>query len=348
MQAFFRCRRAWNYQSPNRQSLQKIGISSPALHIGSAVHYALAVQAEGGDPFEAVGEFFFAAVAEYVARYRKAVGAEPSSEEIAVVVEAETTVLELIRRYFARYSMDAPLGPGWRYVAVEQTFAVPIPGTDGVFKGTYDGIARDPKDRLWVVDHKTFSQAPDPEKIQLDMQFVSYAWAAHALFGEPVEGLLYDGIAKALPKPPEVLKKGGLSQAYYSTIDYVSYCDAIDAHGLDFANYSDILNRLRERDEQSVTPFYARRALRFPRAQIDDFVAWLPGVYREMAGDPAIYPVRPYAGCWDCTVKDLCDAQTFGEDVEWLIQTRYHTGAGSQSLRIKNRIEVEVDAAAFA
>lgn len=299
IQSYLRCRRAWHYTSQNRLGLVKIGVPSAPLHIGSAVHAALAAQAEGADPQRALTLYFREVEDSYRERYVEAVGVEPSEAEAAQVGEFERQCRELVRRYFDRYGVVEPLGPGIRYVAVEQTFRVPIPDVeDGHLIGTFDGLARDDRNRLWIVDHKSYTKLPDVNKLRFDPQFTAYVWAATALLGEVPEGLLYDGFSRNLPTPPLLLKNGSLSKAWSNAIDYPSYLDAVDGYGLDHAGYADILARLKERDAQAVSPFYVRHALRFSRAQVNDFVAWLPEVYREMTGGPALAPFRRFDGCF--------------------------------------------------
>lgn len=349
MRQFVRCRRQWDYASPSRQGLRKIGVPAPALHLGSAVHAALQAQAEGGSWREAVDDYFREAANTYVEQYHERIGVWPTLDEVAQVYEARDQATDVCARYFDRYGTERVLGPGWEVIAVEQTFRVPIPDTDGFLVGTWDRLCRHESGAHAVGDIKTFSVSPDLDKLRIDEQFTAYLWAASAVLGQPVTTLLYDGISKKVPKEPDRLQKGGLSKAWKDTLDYASYRRAVEDNGLDLHDYDDILSKLKERDERPVTPFYARHAVTVGPAQMDVFASYLPLVYREMVNDPVIYPTFNFiTGCFDCGVKDLCHAFQHGEDVDWLIRTGYAKTAGSQSFKQRNGPEVEVDAASFA
>lgn len=344
---FMRCRRAWDFQSPHRQGLRKIGMPSSALHIGSGVHEALAANAAGESWSEALSNWASQELGRFTSKYIEAVGAPPSPSELESFDQAYDAALLMLTRYFNRYGEENPLGDRYRYLKVEQTYRVPIPGTDGTFVLTIDGLAQEVgTDNLWIVEHKTYSTKPEMDRLSTDHQFTAYAWAAGALFGQPISGILYDGISKKIPSKPALLKSGKLSEAWTETIDYQSYATAVVEAGLDPHDYDAILARLAERDAQTQTPFFTRWKISVLPAQIDSFANYISAIYRDMTADPGIYPNFPFAGCWDCSVRDLCKAVQFGEDVQWLINTSYVQGGGSQSFRQRGGQEVPTDALA--
>lgn len=692
--SFLRCRRAWDIQSPMRQNLERIGMPSAALHVGTGVHVALAANANGARWCEAVDAWHANEVAEFSTNYRAQVGCEPSADEFVKLSESFNIVCGLVERYFARYTEAHPLGEHYRYVAVEQTFRVPIDGTDGTdgyLIGTFDGLARDEDERIWLVEHKaqpvsavvwtpsgpkamgdmrvgdtvctphnghaqvvgvypkgaqpvfrvnfkggsatratadhlwwarciyhcgrgdwklhttlslsealqrgarvhiplpgqvafschdeydipldpyvlglligdghlklpgarfdkadyalvsnvaevtetsiralhgategsysiflgqrvclildelgllgkgspekfvpdiykyaapeirlallqglmdtdgsvgdkgggmgqtrfssaslrlaedvaflarslgyrcsvisspayytskgfrvqardkhvvnigpgycpdvfrisqkhdlalqcgktqsiriqsiepdgtdfvqcikldndeglyitddfivthnSYSVQPDLEKLSTNDQFTAYCWAAQALLGAPIAGILYDGIKRKLPSAPALLQSGKLSKTWNDSLDYATYLDAIDGYNLDADDYKDILLRLKERDAQDQTPFFTRWKINISPAQVQTFASYLPAIYRSMTNEPEIYPTFLWQGCWDCQVRDLCKAIQFGEDVEWMIRQGYTKGSGSQSFRQRHGTEVAVDATSFA
>ena len=347
IQSFMRCRRQWDITSPFRQNLTKIGMPSAALHVGSGFHEALEANALGNDWREAVHEWAYEELHKFRDHYVKQVGAEPSEAELQSFYDAEDQINELMVRYFARYGEDNPIGPRYKYIAVEQTCEVPIPGTDGKFTFTLDGLAQDQKDgTFWVVEHKTYSSKPDMDRLSTDHQITSYAWAVAAILGEKITGFLYDGMSKKVPTVPAILKSTGrLSEAFTETIDGISYRQAIVNHGLDEADYAVMLKRLDERDQLPQTPFFTRWKIPVLQAQIDAFASYLPDVYNDMVNDPALYPNFRFDGCWDCGVRDLCKAMQLGDDVEWLKRTYYMQGRGSQSYQRRGGVPTVVDAA---
>lgn len=341
---FLRCRRAWDLQSPNRQALMKIGFTSPSLHVGSAVHVALAAQADGHDPMDALTNWlnreYFAWIDAYVHR----VGAAPSAEEEQPFHDAGAVAGALVRRYFDHYGWDTPLGgTHLTYKVVEQSFAVPIPGTDGTLVGTLDGLLHDANTgEDWIIEHKTYSVKPELDRLSLSPQFTAYVWAAEQLLGRPVAGVLYDGIARKVPKPPALLKNGTLSLAFNETVDRITYREAIRRYDLIECDYEDFLAKLDERDMGPNNPYWTRWAIRLTPGQIATFAGDLPRVYDAMRNDPVIYPTFAMAGCWDCRVRDLCSAIQHQEDTQFLIAQNYTTNEGNQSFRLVGAPEVEL------
>ena len=288
----------WDLTSPFRQNLVKIGMPSAALYIGSGVHEVLEANARGEDWRVALDKWKTDEIQEFIVYYSDRVGMAPSSDELSLFDEAHETVTVLMERYFTRYSESAPLGENYEYVAVEQTCAVPIPGTNGTFTFTLDGLARDKRnDTLWVVEHKTYAQNPDMDRLSTDHQITAYAWGVAAILGEDIAGFLYDGISKKTPSEPALLKSGRLSEQFTQTIDGQSYRAAIQRHGLDVADYADILARLDERDQADQTPFYTRWRIPVLKAQVDAFAGYIVDIYTDMVSNPRIYPNFRFDGC---------------------------------------------------
>jgi hypothetical protein len=320
---------------------------SAALHIGSGFHEGLEANAMGNDWREAVHIWAYEEMHKFITYYTAQVGAQPNESELASFYDAEDQINELMTRYFARYGEDNPIGPRYTYVAVEQTCEVPIPGTDGTFMFTLDGLAQDQQDgTFWVVEHKTYSTKPDMDRLSTDHQITAYAWAVAAILGEKIAGFLYDGMSKKVPTVPAVLKSTGrLSESFTETIDSISYRQAIVQAGHTEDMYADMLARLDERDQLSQTPFFTRWKIPVLPAQIEAFASYLPAVYNDMVNEPAIYPNFRFDGCWDCGVRDLCKAMQFGDDVEWLKRTYFMQGRGSQSFQRRGGAPTVVDAA---
>jgi hypothetical protein len=94
---------------------------------------------------------------------------------------------------------------------VEQEFCVPIPFQTGEFVGRIDGLCRDSDGRVWVIDHKTYSQLPG--MLSHNLQTLGYTWAVQQLSdagvlapvgvtqGTRIYGALYNGLRKQRPGP---------------------------------------------------------------------------------------------------------------------------------------------------
>lgn len=127
---------------------------------------------------------------------------------------ADNTRIELLasamlRGYAARYQSE-----DFEVEALEREFCVPIrnPETGAesrTFKlaGKVDGLVRR-AGKLWLVEHKTAAAVDGSyiERLWMDFQTVLYSWAIEQEGGEPVEGVLYNVVAKAALRPYEANK----------------------------------------------------------------------------------------------------------------------------------------------
>ncbi len=348
IQTFSRCRRQWDFVSPNRQSLERATAGfNINLIVGTGVHLGLAAQANGDD-WDLEFEHWAENEALSVERtHQERTGMSPDDEEMQPLYDAQKLVYALLSRYFDRYGYDNPLGGAFRTFGVEQSFTVPIPGTEHTLVGTLDRLVEDESTgNVWIVEYKTFGTKPNLDALQFKPQFVAYCYVASALLGKPVAGVLYDGISRKLPKPPKALKGGALSTAYLDSTDHQAFVDAIADHNQDAEKYADVLTILEHRDTQSVTPFYARMRVAIAPAQIRAFAERLPVLANAMYADPDIWPVFRLEGCWDCGVRDLCTAYELGEDVDGLIAAFYRKGEGNSSFRRASETAVELEYAA--
>lgn len=340
LENFDKCLRAYDYTSWNRRRLQKQGKPVPALMKGTAFHLAMHSQRIGHNWENAVAQYLSDERSKYVQTYFKQVGLPPADEEMEAFDKDATETMGIVRNYFGYYGFVNPLArERLEYIkaaegfpeASELNFRVAIPGTDGLYIGTIDGLARDPKNGdVYVVDHKTYSRTPSFEDVRMSYQFMGYVWAAKKLFPDlKIAGVLYDGVMSKEPERPKLLKSGKMSVAWIDTTEAV-YREALEEHNLFPEDYEDILRRLRARDNSEESPFFTRWILRYPDKTIEKFEQQLIARYRRMV-DPllVIYPNFTWGSCRFCRVKDLCHAEQLDEDVDALIAQSYTVMAGS-------------------
>lgn len=315
---FLRCRRMWKYGSSNKLGLRTINPSpNTALHVGAVVHKVLEAQVslKRRPNIQALID---ASEEELENYYRELVGVGWSPSERDVVRSSRDLISGICNHYFTHYGDVNPLGPDYEYRHAEITFSVPIPGTEHNLRGTIDGIAEG-EDGVYLVEHKTTSQGfPEATELQIGRQLQAYVWAAKTLLGHPVQGIIYDGIAKKVPAVPEVTKKGMLSKAPITTTPEI-YRAAIRAVGHDEADYQDILTKL-----SGQSPFFCRHVIRFPERALELFSLQLRQIVTDMANpDLPLYPNRVWQGCWDCRYTELCTAEQLGEDTEAMMRMKY-------------------------
>lgn len=345
---FLRCRRMWDLSSPNRQALYKKGTPSPALHLGTAVHHGLAAHAFGQNPIVALDEWYDSELKRIAQEYVEAVGVALSPSERNELLTAKELAQGMLEHYFDRYGAE-PFAP-MKLIATEMSFRIPTglktpDGREIFLVGTIDGLAVDPDENLYVLDHKTYSQKMDMKWLQTDHQFSGYSWAMQVLLNQPIAGFIYDGLNKKVPKPPKVLKNGTLSKEWSTSITAHSYKKALKEHydgDVPWSDYDDLLRRLEERDAQEQTPFFSRHVVRFTQNQLNQWAANTKMILEEIASDPNIYPNFSWTGCWDCGVVDLCRAEQLGdqERLEYVKESSYASGWSSTRSQYKTMLEV--------
>jgi PD-(D/E)XK nuclease superfamily len=363
---FLRCRRSWDFSSPNRQGLVPRGIPQIALHIGSAVHHGVAAPIFGDDPQEALEAWFHKERTRVAREYALMVGTGMSPSEIAVLDESKSLATSMVEHYFETYGPN-PIAP-FRYLFAELPFRIPVKelwrdDLEVWLVGTIDGVAEDDYGNIYEVERKTAGQKPDTKWLKTDHQLAGYAFALQVLTNQPVAGVLYDGLIKRLPKMPRTLQNGLLSQEWIDTTA-TAYLRALVAHhGEDWRDqevqlaqgrlptplptvYDDFLGRLRDRDKvldtwDYNTPFFVRKRVSISQTTLTQWWHDTFAILTDIVNDPAIYPHFSWMGCYDCWVQDLCLAKQLGGDFEQVRDTNYTYGGHRPQYRTMLEITPE-------
>jgi hypothetical protein len=190
-----RCRRRWDYNSSNRQSLQKISPSS-AFTLGTLIHQAHAdwVEKPDAEPGDLFLHHSIKMIEDTQHHYAKQVGAAMQESELEPLYDLITLGKAMMENYKAKWLV--PLPRGYDLVSPEQEFVVPIPGTEHGLKCKLDAIIRDRNNLLYVLERKTYGNRPKLNVIQESDQFLAYTWALAQLSIGSVGGLAYDGMWK--------------------------------------------------------------------------------------------------------------------------------------------------------
>jgi len=346
-----RCLRSWDIQSANRQSLMKRGESATALWLGSALHRGLGAQIDGEHPKEAYWAYITSEKERIAKDYTdRTGGVQMWDSEWARFDEQALFGEQLLKRYFQWYGMKETYkheGVLYRPIASELTFQIAlheIPGFNcGIYDevwlvGTIDVAFLDDLDHLCIGDHKSYSQKVNDEEMQRDSQFVGYSACLSYLVGALVSKFMYNGINKKLPTEPKVLTgagptKGRVSKANDIVTDVGTYLRAIVRNGEDPHDpyYADHIANLREKALLN-NPFFYRRVFRVTEHQMKDWWENMLKITQRLASDPPIEFNRPWTGCWDCNVQDICNTMTDGGSVDAIIRERYEVGTyGTQN-----------------
>jgi hypothetical protein len=118
----------------------------------------------------------------------------------------------------------------------------------------------------------------------------------------------------------------------------------VPLRGVLYDGVSKRVPKIRPRD---IDTYFIRERVEFSRRAILEWEKFLQTVTREMS-DPKtpILPNFQWMGCNDCNVRDLCKAIQFGDDVDYLIQTRYTRGDGHAT--VKRQANPKIQVSSFA
>lgn len=344
LMTFLACRQKWDLSSPNRQSIRHKSTPRMYLTTGTALHNAIEAQEKHAagitslGPREAAEDYLKQERLAKVDAIKAETGAPPWLNEMTEWDEKAEFAQALVNQYFEHYGEENPLADvGLRYLATEIPFKIRIDDLVGLdnayFVGTFDGIAADDDDNLYLVENKSYTQKPDLQDLQVHFQTTGYAVAWEMLTGIALTGALYNGVAKKLIKEPRRLKDGSLSADASQQTTYNRYVLAMQRSGvaLNSPKYAKILTKLEEIERQGDTRFFYRELFYYNENQIESWLDEFIAIVKEMTDSPRIYRTVPYNGCGktgaDCWFRDICFAKHTGQDVYQLLETRYESGS---------------------
>lgn len=200
IQTYKRCRRKHFYYSSNFQNIEPV-IPKPHFALGTLIHKVLGewIKSPSIDPCDLFlvesNKMLVAFEQEYIARFQM----KPSTVELEPLTESLVLGQAMIENYLQYYKV--PLPPEYHVFDTEQEITLDIPDTDHQMIMKLDGILQDYSGNLYVLEHKTYSQKPNPLALTMDEQFTAYVWGANQLNIGRVVGLFYNGMWKR-PEPP--------------------------------------------------------------------------------------------------------------------------------------------------
>lgn len=211
-----------------------------------------------------------------------------------------------------------------KVVDVELDELLPLPDGD-TFNFIIDLIVEDSEGGLWLWDHKTTkNNFMEQDYMLLDAQLARYFWAATVMGYTPLRGVLFNEIRVKAPAVPQLLKAGGLSQRKNIDSDYYTYLSEIERHGLDPADYEDILRILKLK----TGTFFRRTMMPKDKALTRRTMKDLLDTSREIksARQANRFPRTVDKSCtWGCDYKDVCITEYFGGDAKSLMKANFTT-----------------------
>lgn len=279
-----RCRRRWNLGSSNRQRLAKI-VPNTALGLGTLIHAALADWLV--HPELNLRDVFLVRAKQQIDIVRnvfiKQAGRDITEQELGSLWDAVNLGSAMMENYQERWK--TPLPAGFELVAPEQRIKIAIPGTQHQLQGRLDGIIRSLETKkLFVLEHKTYSQRPEERTLRWNDQFIAYQWMLTQLDLGEVEGIAYDGLWKRAAPPKKVENRPG---------------------GLE-----DLFSRIKLRRSVAELQEFERCL----RAEVIEMASG-PAIYPNRTWDGSCN--------WGCEYNILCFAMSSGDDVDALQNSLY-------------------------
>ena len=175
---------------------------------------------------------------------------------------------------------------------------------------------------LWIFDHKTRANFASSDSMLLDPQLTNYFDAAVLMGYTPMGGVVYNEIRTKPPAVPELTKSGHLTRRKNIDTDSYTYMSAIKSHGLDIADYEEILRHIARNEHER---FFRRvklpkdpPMLRTMRRELIESAREIATAERRMS-----FPRTFDRSCDWCDWKGLCIAQLHGGDISSMIRGQY-------------------------
>lgn len=315
------CRRLWSYESPLRRNLTP-RIPSKHLQLGGNVHYGLNGYYHPENPRteEILLDTYHHAVAADFVRLQPFYGTAIYNE-LQEYADLGYGMLEHYHRWAQEHDDFTVLDP-----EVELRVPLPLVGPLGQpveYVGAADLLTQSKRDGILLDEFKTASSFPELKALYLEEQLYGYLWAAQSdprYEGMRPVGMRYTFLRKKLPSLPTELKRGGLSQAKKIDTTFEVYMAAIESLGLDAADYTEILEDLRQRGNT----FFFRTIVKPPPSSYATFATSLVSVAAEMISPVTpIYPTGSRFRCGWCSFRLPCIFEHFGFDPEPILRSDF-------------------------
>jgi RecB family exonuclease len=212
-------------------------------------------------------------------------------------------VERIMRSYLWYYRND-----GWEAVIIEKELNVPTPlGVN--FKGRLDLVVKDEEGLMWMVDHKTTGNIPDPNVYHaMDPQLMLYPWATEKQYGITLAGVVYNYIKSKPPSVPQLTAKTQQISKRKILTDYPTLVRFLKEQGEDPQDWAHVLRPLMRE-----SPFLKRYRLPRERHVTQEVLKDALSVVKRM-GEARRFSRSISKDCTMCPYVDLCRAELNGFD----------------------------------
>jgi hypothetical protein len=310
---FKRCRRQWDFASPNRRDLEQVGVSDAPLP--AAVMDALAVYYYPGT-WDWPHELTFSLV-------HKALARALAEADAMDRLEAGDALLDCYDAWAQTVDDFAPMRIGHDLDAL-----VPDPREPGRGLSTSDGsaviyscrvdlLAVDAADEYWVVRHQVVADWQDIDALVRDEEAVAACWAwEQDYLGMQIAGTIHNQVRLGGPLDPPPAQRTDATPRPVAQHEPSGGGRSIPQHVRVSAQTSRVGSK--NRTEQQTAGVLRRTRIRRTRDEIAAVGPLIGAEAIDMINDPVISPVFA-ADCAACAYRRPCLLITAGGDPEALL-----------------------------
>ena len=201
---------------------------------------------------------------------------------------------------------------------VEYHFEVPLRGWRS-FQGYVDWVGvHEPTGHKWLIDWKVRGQFQPDENEEINLQHAVYQFGLLRATGHFLDGTMTVQIADRAPQQPKLNKDGTMSRALIRT-DWETYKAALLAAGLDPNDYLDMQEKLSTVEWVRISQHY--RTMAEAQAVWEEVI--LPVAAEIRSKRKRIYRTLSPRVCRGCEYKELCFAELWGEDADYIRNAMY-------------------------
>lgn len=333
LSCYQQCPKKWWFQY--HEKLQP-KITRQALELGDLFHQGMA-QYYG--PAKRYIKPVVADFVEKISELRKAVIENEFYEErLLELAESE----EMGRSMLEQYAKFASVKDDFEVIEIETAHSAPVVTHLGkksskfMYRFKLDMLIMR-KQQFWIKEFKTAKDinADYLINLTLDDQISRYCLGVNN-FNKPgrnVQGVLYSVIRKAAPHVPKQLKNGALSTDKRICSTYDLYLGEINRLGLKAADYVEILEILKSKDNS----FVMREEIFRTEKDLKEAEEHLYTLCKQIATNPPIWK-SPTRDCgWKCSYRSLClgDFPSLRQS-DFVIREAYHPEYAEQKKEVND------------
>jgi hypothetical protein len=312
VRTFRSCRQRWYFSSPMQKGLTT-RVPGRALFLGTICHDSLDRfhMVAGELPQERRVAYMEQCLNETfqseIARLRKLL-TQDEMDALALEITDLFDKAEGILLNHVRWC-EGHFFPRFETLETEVDFVVPLmPERSISFAGRYDALLRHKATgRLWLLDYKVSNMPIEYYSQylqQLDDQAKAYVTYCRQIYGQELEGIVFNVLRAKPPSQPRVLKSGEMSRAQNQDTTWEVYRQALTRAGLRPQDYLDVKAQLEEREARR--PFNTMVMITFTDETLRLFERSMQQTVREML-KPSIYPNPNFLNCRMCAFQDPCN-----------------------------------------